>query len=123
MKTKDSKISHKGRDFGSIEIEVFETLDEVVSFLGEDKALSFINRGHTASTREKFINSKTKLNYKELVTKLKDQPEIAKQVAGMLGVDTSELDLGPMEEVEEEIEDPKSDGVYYGSEDKAGDYV
>ena len=92
MHTKEYPITHRGKDLGTLEVEQFDSLEEVVSFLGTDQALKFINRSHRASEREKYVNSRTRLDYKDMLSKLKDNPALAKEVATQLGMKVADFD-------------------------------
>ena len=86
------EIKSGGKLLGTLDVEVFDTIDEAEDTLGEDECVKLINRGHAVKLMD---NERRKLSgggvkeYRDalrtLKEKAKDDPSVLEKLQAMAG--------------------------------------
>ena len=86
MKKVSRDVKSGGAVLATIQVAVFDSLDEADKTLGGDKALALLNRQHASDTMNEFRASKTRTTnpINQLNKMAKTNPELQKQMSALI---------------------------------------
>lgn len=86
--TVSKDVKHQGNVVATINIELFDNLDEAEGAIGEDKIIEYVNRQRTIELMDNARREATGgggTGIRALMAKLKDNPELLEQVKALAG--------------------------------------
>jgi len=86
MKKITKEVKSKGEVLGTVEIEVFESLEEAGKFFGPEKAVALINSQHASNKMNEFRASKTRPRsaIAQLARLAKQNPELEAKIEALI---------------------------------------